>query len=981
MWCDSSAGTTVTRCRIDDGPVLTLNRVQATAALTAWSLGTAQADTYHAYYDDLDIGVDLADAPRGGHHVESLIVSADGTHNIATSGDFDSFTGTAFSNATTNGWTFFAHRPLQNANTANQVIRQDLGGITDYMEFAIENLASGVGIPEAIRAIAVLQEGNTGNSNAEIRLLLSDNTEVLTEGSISVVNDTEAISDVATTFFKRMTIPPSGGWDRTKVNGLKVRIGYSDNAPDVNFIDFMLSVSLTDITYATPSKVSAPGAAIPTPSIPRGAGPTPDSIDAIAAIATPFIRRTATATPTKVSALAAVPTPTVLAGTFTNVFPAKVSAVAAVRTPNITTGAASLDHYSDGYGQGYETIEEEVVEPPVVVRIPSTTPDLRLRVDWEHDLNPVDGRMPEPRWTDISAMLKAPEGASIKRGRQRELDRNEAGQMTVTVADMDRLLDTDNFESPYYPGITPDRRVRLESVTPWNSEAFTMASSQVGGDDLVGGGHTFHYSPIFDGVIDSFEYSYPGPGKYSLVTLRCSDLLALMSRDEIGWFSGYANSWEQAIDSVLNFRSYTGRADGVSAGQTTPSPELRDIPTQPTNADLDYDQNISINGDMLSTLELLATSEGGNFFIAKDGKPTFRPSSWLERTADPGRRWAMDAERFHDVAMKVDETLIYNDITITNYDNTVQFQTTDPASQARHPGRPPLVIQTLITGIEGLTLRAEGFLANYHDATKVVTMLDLSNVVDDWEMVLGLELWDRITLEVVLPNGDVITQDSLVQGIEITTSNHRDWQPILWVSVPPFGNLLDADNQSFEGPTVGDWTAESNSTVSAVTEKVQWRSFRRGESQIPGVAPIQPPRGVTALQTVPIVAGVFTAISGYIPVMPRQMYLGRASEQVVMTNLTTNYDLNASQQAHLEIDWYDSTLAYLSTDIGDEQTVYEHGTGGGPGSPNQHPAWVRLEVQKRAPSGAAFARLRMSATAALTFQGQLTDDVLFSRVV
>jgi hypothetical protein len=177
----------------------------------------------------------------------------------------------------------------------------------------------------------------------------------------------------------------------------------------------------------------------------------------------------------------------------------------------------------------------------------------------------------------------------------------------------------------------------------------------------------------------------------------------------------------------------------------------------------------------------------------------------------------------------------------------------------------------------------------------------------------------------------------------------------LWVSVPPFRNLLDAANSTFEdltlGYTIGDWTAESNSTISVVTEKVTWKHFRRGESTVAGVISIQPPKGVAALQVVPVAAGDYTAISDYIPVQPRQNYLARSSHQVVNTNLSVNYDLNATQVAHLEISWYNAAQGFLSTDISDE-----------------------------APSGAAFARVRVSMNGIL-YQGELVDDVLFSRVV
>jgi hypothetical protein len=108
-----------------------------------------------------------------------------------------------------------------------------------------------------------------------------------------------------------------------------MRLGFADGAPDVNFIDFMLSVSLTDITLATPAKVSAPGAAIPTPNILRGAAPVPDHIASLASVPTPTIRRTAIALPSKVSGVAARPAPNVLAGT---------------RLTSSSQGAAAVSH-------------------------------------------------------------------------------------------------------------------------------------------------------------------------------------------------------------------------------------------------------------------------------------------------------------------------------------------------------------------------------------------------------------------------------------------------------------------------------------------------------------------------------------------------------------------------------------------------------------------------------------------------------------
>ena len=342
---DTSVDPWVIKCRVDNGTEFSQSAAgTAGTNQTVLRLGTQQTNQTGTYYcDDWLTSVTNGDYEEIGgwesHRVESLIPNADGSHNITTSDDFDSFTGTAFSNATTNGWTFIDHRPLQRANTADNVIRQELGTTANYMEFANENLSDNADPVDGVRTYATHIEAVTsGASLGEARLLLADNTEVLTTGSLSAINSTEDPGTTVTTR-DRMTIAPAGGWDGTKVDGLKWRIGFADNAPDVNFIDLLVEVAqhvVSGNATATPATVAAT-AAIPAPTAQGAAQTAPATVASVAAVPTPTARSDNTASPATVAAVAAVPAPTVRGAASTS--PVTVVATASVPAPT-ARGAA-----------------------------------------------------------------------------------------------------------------------------------------------------------------------------------------------------------------------------------------------------------------------------------------------------------------------------------------------------------------------------------------------------------------------------------------------------------------------------------------------------------------------------------------------------------------------------------------------------------------------------------------------------------------
>jgi hypothetical protein len=100
-------------------------------------------------------------------------------------------------------------------------------------------------------------------------------------------------------------------------------------------------------------------------------------------------------------------------------------------------------------------------------------PDVEVLLETEPDV-----------WVDISADFRA---ISTFRGRNRELDRFQAGTCQVTLSDLSRDYDPSNLAGPYYGNLKPMRRLRVTAT--WDGTEYD----------------------VFTGYVDSFEHEYAGP--------------------------------------------------------------------------------------------------------------------------------------------------------------------------------------------------------------------------------------------------------------------------------------------------------------------------------------------------------------------------------------------------------------------------------------------------------------------------------------
>ena len=110
------------------------------------------------------------------------------------------------------------------------------------------------------------------------------------------------------------------------------------------------------------------------------------------------------------------------------------------------------------------------------------TPYFRLDDPVKGKLDNTDYRLAGPIWIDITDRVA---NVSIKRGKNRELERYNSGSASVTLHNEDRTFDPLNTSSPYVGNIIPRRAIRV-----------------------VTGGYT-----QFTGVIEDWNLDYDVSGK------------------------------------------------------------------------------------------------------------------------------------------------------------------------------------------------------------------------------------------------------------------------------------------------------------------------------------------------------------------------------------------------------------------------------------------------------------------------------------
>ena len=322
----------------------------------------------------------------------------------------------------------------------------------------------------------------------------------------------------------------------------------------------------------------------------------------------------------------------------------------------------------------------------------------------------------------------------IGRGKSRQLDRYQAGRLTVSLDNNSRVFDPLYGESPYRGQIIPKRAVRVTS------------------DDVI----------QYEGLIDDWDLSYQPQGN-SIASIVASDAFSQFANQTLVGGTAIAQATGQRIEAVL-----------ANAGMAWPNTKIiAETGKQLLQADV-----ISEGADALAYLQTIADSEPGSLFMDKQGNVVFKD----RQAATVGTPVAFTDDGlgipYQGLAVVYGAELLFNEVVVTRTNGGT-------ATAVNLPSQEQYGIQTLTrnnlpldndNSAENLAdyLVAQYAQPEYRFESLEVELRDLTPT--QREKVLALELGDFVRVKFTpnnVPPAIERTAEVIRIGQNVTPTSHR----------------------------------------------------------------------------------------------------------------------------------------------------------------------------------------------------------------
>ena len=318
---------------------------------------------------------------------------------------------------------------------------------------------------------------------------------------------------------------------------------------------------------------------------------------------------------------------------------------------------------------------------------------------------------------------------SINRGKNRDIDSYTAGESVVTLTNYNRYFDPTYAASPFYGNIIPRREVKISS----------------------------NGIQQYFGTIDDWNLRYAIQGD-SEVTFVTSDGFYRLNNQTVTAGTATVQSSGARVNAILN-----------DPGVNWPS-AFRAIDTGVVTIGANVQTN---DQNALQYLKLVEKTEFGAFFIAKDGKATFKSRSVVQPITVPVLLTDDNTGiGYSDIRITYGSEQLANEIVVTSAINNVTVTAIDTASQGVY-GVLNLTLSDLLMNTTADVEALAVYLANkysqpeYRFEAVEVIMDDLS--LANQNKILNLELNDVIKVKFT-PNK---IGPAIEQYVEIINISHR----------------------------------------------------------------------------------------------------------------------------------------------------------------------------------------------------------------
>ena len=351
---------------------------------------------------------------------------------------------------------------------------------------------------------------------------------------------------------------------------------------------------------------------------------------------------------------------------------------------------------------------------------------------------------------DISQFLL---GVQVNRGKSRELDRFNAGQIDVLLDNRVRTFDPLYSLSPYAGQIVPHREIRVKS----------------------------NGSAVFYGVIDDWNLDYSPTGD-NTATAVASDGFTLLAQQFLSAHTATSQLSGARVNAVLDRSEVNWPAT------------LRSVETGLTTFQADVvDQGVNV----LDYLQTVALSEPGFIFIGKDGYFNYQQrtqdisSTAVKTFADNGTGIS-----FNSLQVVYGSEMLYNKIIVTRENGTPQTAN-DTDSQNQY-GISTLEQSGLLLNSDADSASLASYLLSKYSEPEYrfeALEIELANLnTSQQNEVLSLELTDVIRIKFT-PNGigSAIDKYAIITGIQHRT-NSISHRVTIGLSTLDYANFILNDN-------------------------------------------------------------------------------------------------------------------------------------------------------------------------------------------